>query len=504
MISRRLGKSGCVLIAALCTAAVGSAQSGNATPGTSDSTSPDAAAPAISAVSDSAASKSTVPRLTPLPIAVELGLSPEPLPLAKIIEAALLFSGVPEEFLGSYEERFEALAGEIGGKSDGGDAGAAGGEAADGGGAEAAEDVLTYMHEKLLRRYEEPQSRLDVLLDTGSYNCVSSAVVYLILGRSLGLVVEGVKTRDHAFCLVAVDGESFDVETTNRFGFNPGEKKEFHDAFGNVTGFSYVPPTSYGSRTRIGEKGLIALILQNRGSLESARRRYADAVGPAVDAFFLLRDEDSYAKMVSALLNLSSACAIEERFEDAVDFLDHAVSAVAAAYDLEESSGAAVGTILRVSERLAEDSRIGRQRSDILDNWIVTLFREERWASAETLIEEQFEVGRLSRSKRTKYLVYVYQVRAQEISRGGRYLQALRSIEQAIAVVGPDENLLRSLSVYRRNFEAKAHNEMVEAYQADRYEEAKRILEAALQQLPDSDDLKKDLETLEKALESRP
>ena len=87
---------------------------------------------------------------------------------------------------------------------------------------------------------------------------------------------------------------------------------------------------------------------------------------------------------------------------------------------------------------------------------------------------------------------------------GVRYLQALRSIEQAIAVVGPDENLLRSLSVYRRNFEAKAHNEMVEAYQADRYEEAKRILEAALQQLPDSDDLKKDLETLEKALESRP
>ena len=126
----------------------------------------------------------------------------------------------------------------------------------------------------------------------------------------------------------------------------------------------------------------------------------------------------------------------------------------------------------------------------------------DRLKEAEALIEEQHAGGGLSDGKRQEFLVYIYQVRAHEISRGGRFLDALQSIQEAIALLGADEKLLQSLSVYRKNYEAKVHNSMVEAYREGRYEEAARIVEAGLERLPDSAALKKDLELLEEAAAS--
>jgi transglutaminase-like putative cysteine protease len=108
---------------------------------------------------------------------------------------------------------------------------------------ERAEYVLTWMHEHCLSRYAAQQSRIDTLLDNGRYNCVSSAVLYAVLARSAGITVSGVATRDHAFATVHIPGsegavEDIDVETTNKFGFDPGSRTEFHDQFGNTTGFA--------------------------------------------------------------------------------------------------------------------------------------------------------------------------------------------------------------------------------------------------------------------------
>ena len=44
-----------------------------------------------------------------------------------------------------------------------------------------AEKVLEYLHKHILRAYSEKQTKIDVLSNTGIYNCVSSAVAYMIL-----------------------------------------------------------------------------------------------------------------------------------------------------------------------------------------------------------------------------------------------------------------------------------------------------------------------------------
>ncbi|MFZ4617752.1 MAG: hypothetical protein ACOYM2_16345, partial [Rectinemataceae bacterium] len=106
-----------------------------------------------------------------------------------------------------------------------------------------AEEALEWFHsKKLLGGYSEGASSLVDILDARRFNCVSSANLYLLAMRRLGIACEGVQTPDHAFCVVRIAGKAIDVETTNRYGFDPGTRREFTDSFGKATGYSYVAP----------------------------------------------------------------------------------------------------------------------------------------------------------------------------------------------------------------------------------------------------------------------
>jgi hypothetical protein len=154
--------------------------------------------------------------------------------------------------------------------------------------AAAGDYILTYMHRKFLKSYSTLQTQLDTLLGNGRYNCVSSAVLYLILAQSQGLAVQGVITRDHAFATVYQGDASWDVETTNPYGFDPGNRREFLDQFGKATGFAYVPARNYRDRTSVSPLELISLILSNRIAELESRRRYAEAVPLALNRAALL------------------------------------------------------------------------------------------------------------------------------------------------------------------------------------------------------------------------
>ncbi|MDR2370681.1 MAG: hypothetical protein LBD71_04310, partial [Treponema sp.] len=154
--------------------------------------------------------------------------------------------------------------------------------------AERGEYVLSFMHKKFLKSYSLIQTRLDTLLENGRYNCVSSAVLYLVLAQSAGLDVRGVMTKDHAFASVNINGELVDVETTNPYGFNPGNRKEFHDGFGRLTGFAYVPAANYRDRSAITPIELVSLVFSNRIADLEKRGRFAEAVPLAISRAALL------------------------------------------------------------------------------------------------------------------------------------------------------------------------------------------------------------------------
>src|SRR5205823_1597931 len=60
-------------------------------------------------------------------------------------------------------------------------------------------------------KYVERQSSLAVLLDSGTYNCVSATVAYNVIGRRLGLDVRAVEIPDHVFSVVYDGPKNFEV-----------------------------------------------------------------------------------------------------------------------------------------------------------------------------------------------------------------------------------------------------------------------------------------------------
>ena len=90
-------------------------------------------------------------------------------------------------------------------------------------------ELLRRMHRHFLNAdqraplagYDADQSRLSELLRSGVYNCISSALLYLVLAEAAGLSSAGVIMPSHAYVQITLpDGHVADVETTAADGFD--------------------------------------------------------------------------------------------------------------------------------------------------------------------------------------------------------------------------------------------------------------------------------------------
>ncbi len=185
--------------------------------------------------------------------------------------------------------------------------------------------LLEWMHENLLTRYSRNQTGLDELMASGQYNCVSSAVFYMILLKSRALPVHGVLTRDHAFCRIPSfrdNARGLDVETTTPYGVDPGKRQKAMEHFTGRTGFTYTPPGNYSVRRDIGEKALVSLIYTNRIAGSQREGQWTAAVGLARDAWALLGTEEGRDTFIDALMNCAALMNRQSRHLDALRFLN--------------------------------------------------------------------------------------------------------------------------------------------------------------------------------------
>jgi tetratricopeptide (TPR) repeat protein len=386
------------------------------------------------------------PGLAPSEAAEQLAALQEPLAAGDFLEAALRFSGAEGPALEAAGARVEALAEEVSSLKARPPR-------------ERAETLLEILHGRVLRQYDERQTRLDDLLATGRFNCVSSAVLYGLLARTLGLEFRAVQTPDHAFIRVLLGSKAYDVETTNLYGFDPGSRREFTDSFGRVTGYSYVPPGQYGRRKELGDKGLLALILYNRNAYDTEAGRYLEALQPAVDARALRQDAESDERLALSCLNVASYYGMAGRYEEGVGFLDEAV-------------------------RRSDDPRLARVREDLLHNWAVSLIEARRLEEAQGLIDARRARGELSEREWRGLGVSIWQLRAQEASRRD-FAEAAAILSKALEQLGPEASLVSGYEVY-------VHNQMAGLVNSGRLEEARKVVREALRVLPGSSRLRED------------
>ena len=394
-----------------------------------------------------ASGQPTVGSFQPSEAAARLAGLQEPLPAGAFLEAALDLSGAQGPGLEDARARLQDLAA------------TAAAELAGGSVHDRAEGLLEMLHRRVFRQYDEWQTRLDDLLATGRFNCVSSAVLYGLLARSLGLEFRAVQTPDHAFIRVLAGDEGWDVETTNPYGFDPGSRREFTDSFGRLTGYSYVPPGQYGRRRELGDKGLLALILYNRNAYATEAGRYLEALQPAVDAHALRGDPESLERLTLSTLNVASFHGQAGRYEEGVRFLDDAA-------------------------RRLEDPRLGKVREDLLHNWAVSLIQAGRLEEAQRLIDQRRAGGELSEREWRNLGVSLWQLRAREASRRD-FGEAAGILLAGLESLGPEAGLVSGYEVY-------VHNQMAALVNSGQLEEARGVLREALRVLPSSSLLRAD------------
>ncbi|MEZ5653551.1 MAG: hypothetical protein R3E87_23700 [Burkholderiaceae bacterium] len=184
--------------------------------------------------------------------------------------------------------------------------------------------LLTWMHERALTgRYRAEQTDLSTLIETGDYNCVSSAVLYALIGTELGLDVRGIEVPDHALAIVYDGIRHADVETTTPRGFDPARDRAALAAFTKRTGYGYIPSSRVSQRRETSLLGLIALIQYNHGVAALRRADYEEALLANTRALSLDAGLNSAVK--NSIATLGRWAAHEAKagdFERAVDHIE--------------------------------------------------------------------------------------------------------------------------------------------------------------------------------------
>jgi hypothetical protein len=357
------------------------------------------------------------PRLQPLSSVTRLAHAHEPLALSELVTASLVLSGVDESELHGLENKFNTKINEVKSYFQG-----------RGVSPELGDDLLQYIHSRYLKRYNLKQTGLDELLNKGTYNCVSSSVFYLILSRSLGFSTYGVKTTDHSFCAIQVGGKFYDVETTSIYGFNPGEKKEFKDDFGKITGYAYVPPGNYDKRGIIGEKELLFLILHNRVVLSLERKQYSNAVSIAVDGYELIKNDFALSLLLQTFTQYTTWIISSKQFQ----------------------SGAEV--LRKASSRYDSQVKLKELHSHIIVQWAVFYIDRSEFGQAQDLILSNYKDKIINHDTYRELIVYLHHKKAEYYAKHDGNKSALEVINQGLIMFHDEQSLIQSKTLYTYNY----------------------------------------------------
>ena len=377
--------------------------------------------------------------------------------------------------------------------------------------------VLRYMHENYLKKYYYSQTKLNILINTGNYNCVSSSVFYLILNRSIGLSTYGIQTQDHAFCAVQAEAtvDAVDVETTNIWGYNPGTKKEFHDDFSRQTGFAYVPPGKYAERLKMGDRELIGLILQNRIVEHQEKFQYAEALKLAADRLVLTASSQALKDYFDSLQNLAAWYNSRGEYEKGINVFQTSEEGpynlpdflIETRYQLvynfcgsvlRSGDSDTAAEILQQYKELVPESLLQELTFLIEEVRLDSIMKKGYSTSTIEQILSSREKGLITPKRAEEMLVFLYAGEAERISLEKGYLDALVFLTETDSGIRESREFTRLLSVYKQNYAVTVHNEAVVHLRAEEWDKAEAILREGLNVLPGNTLLSDDLKKLEK------
>jgi hypothetical protein len=106
--------------------------------------------------------------------------------------------------------------------------------------------LLEELHRVALRRYEASTDRFTDLIDTGTYNCVSSSLLYILAAREVGLDPAAAETPLHVFVVLEAGARHIEIEATSPTGFDIRRDLKSFRSF--VVANKYVTPEELAQR----------------------------------------------------------------------------------------------------------------------------------------------------------------------------------------------------------------------------------------------------------------
>ena len=197
--------------------------------------------------------------------------------------------------------------------------------------------------------FRADQTDLHTLLDSGEFNCVSSAALYTIVGRRLGLDVRSVEVPEHMFVTLSVDGRTTDVEPTDPRAFDADATRR-------------AMPTT--DRRVLSDPALAAVVAYNHGVAFAKEKRFAKAVR---------------ANLLALALDPANPLVAKNAVADLVNWPVEL---------MRTGKYAEAATILAVGRELAPtEPALVRNTLATYDAWADVSLRRHDWASAARVYE---------------------------------------------------------------------------------------------------------------------
>lgn len=386
---------------------------------------------------------------------------------------------------------------------------------------ERGEAILTLMYEKILSRYALKQTKVDTMLLNGSYNCVSSSLLYLALASDFGLDARVQETSRHAFVtLYLSDGRKIDVETTNPYGFNPGTKKAV-PSNSSSTRYATVPRNYYSNRHEISKRRAVTLVAKNLCADFNEKDDYVSSVPLAAAAYtFVSKEKDDARKDFDTVAgNFAVYADKKNASETGLDFLDEIFERYgkteyllsqyndvaynsaaekcscgefeAAKANLEKrSANLKSKTVSEISKMIFESQTIYEAQNLSPDDGILYVQNARKSSFAQSDSKFRANLEKLEESLWSKKLASDFNAE--------NFLKAAEICDEGLASLPLSSYLKSAKNACLQNHAAGVHNQIVPLVNARKYDEAAEILKNALKQNPESRLLQNDLRRIGK------
>jgi tetratricopeptide (TPR) repeat protein len=318
--------------------------------------------------------------------------------------------------------------------------------------------LLFRLHDQVFKEYDETASAAGMLLDQGKYNCLSSSILYYLIARDLGLAVSGALVPGHTFCVLSDPRGDKVVETTVRYGFDPGQVEV--EQLKRQTRYVYVPETVYTEKKTVTWRELMSLLYTNNLNLAGlvVHDDYADYLPRFRKALLFDPANAVFEKNMVVCLNNLVVLSLEAgRWEQAQAFIQEGKSLKSAAGIFEEFE-------------IQYYNQAAIKRADTRD-----------YRGAVRLIREGLKIYP-GNSVFTNNLVYFYETWAASFVRQADHAAAVVVFLEAMAAFPENKEISKNLRI-------AFYNQAAHLYNSQEYDQAVAVCREALSFFPGDDSI---------------